>query len=323
MNGRRESGAALLVVLLMVAGMSAIAVGVLENMRRSQRLWANAASQAQAQWYALGAEAYVRVLATEADQRDFATAAFANGERAVAFPLDDGVMSLRVRDGSTCINLNGVVDGAGDIYQRNDVGAAQLRALMTAIDVPQRQADELVEALVDWIDSDSGRDGPDRDDTPYLNQSPAYLTGGQPLAEVSELRAIRGYTPDIYARLRPFVCALPATGPAPVNINALTPEQAPVLSALTEGQISVKVARDVIAGRPPGGWPDLSAFWGQSRLAGIAAPDAALQQTEIEPGYLDLVIEVSHRDAEATLSQVLARTNGGLISVARRWSLDP
>lgn len=318
----RERGAALLVVLLMVAGMSAVAVGLLDTLRRGQSLWGNAATQAQAQWYALGAEAYVRALASEGMAQENVRHAFLAGEQAVAFPLDAGLMQVRLADGGVCLNLNGVVEGAGDIYQRHEAGAAQLAKLMTTLDIPARQADELVDALVAWIDT-GGASGTDRDDVRYLNRQPAYITGAQPLAGVSELRAIQGFTPQIVARLRPVVCALPAVGPGRLNLNALTPEQAPLLVAVAEGELSLRSAHDILAARPAQGWTDASAFWAQPALSGLQPSDTAREQISFEPDYLDLVVDVSFAGAQATLSQSMRRSGSALTTFARSWSIEP
>ncbi|MDQ7812241.1 MAG: type II secretion system protein GspK, partial [Brevundimonas sp.] len=55
-----REGMALLTVLLLVAVMSVVAVAVLDDVRFSVRRATNAETQAQAQWYASGAEALAR-----------------------------------------------------------------------------------------------------------------------------------------------------------------------------------------------------------------------------------------------------------------------
>ncbi|MFY8139424.1 MAG: type II secretion system minor pseudopilin GspK, partial [Caulobacter sp.] len=55
-----ENGAALLTVLLLVAVMSVIAVGVLDDIRFGVHRTANATGRNQAQLYALGAEELAR-----------------------------------------------------------------------------------------------------------------------------------------------------------------------------------------------------------------------------------------------------------------------
>ncbi len=39
-------------------------------------------------------------------------------------------------------------------------------------------------------------------------------------------------TPELYERLRPWICALPGTALLPINVNTLLPEQAPLLAML-------------------------------------------------------------------------------------------
>jgi general secretion pathway protein K len=56
----KREGMALLTVLLLVAVMSVVAVAVLDDVRFSVRRATNAETQAQAQWYASGAEALAR-----------------------------------------------------------------------------------------------------------------------------------------------------------------------------------------------------------------------------------------------------------------------
>ena len=129
-----ERGVALLTALIVVMVLSAIGVAALETLQRGQRLSANATSLAQAQWYALGADSFVGILAEDLYTNPLAGIALAEGEIVQTLPLDQGYMDLRISDGSTCINLNSVVSGANDTYQRNETGAAQFTALLTALD---------------------------------------------------------------------------------------------------------------------------------------------------------------------------------------------
>jgi general secretion pathway protein K len=319
----REAGVALLTALLIVLALSTLAVGALEGLQRTRRLDANASSLSQARWYAIGAEAQVRSVAAEFRQGALGRVAFARGPRVFTFPLETGVMEIAVRDGSLCLNLNGVVAGAGDLMQRNEIGAAQLENLMIELGAPKAAAGRTIEALVDWIDTDDGRMAPGADDARYLARAPGYLTGAQPLAEVSELRAIDGFGPDLYAVLRPFVCVLPDVGPTRINLNALTPEQAPVLVALTLGAMPRKAAADLIAGRPAFGWSDIQQVRDAARLAGYDFPESALTQLDLDPRYLDLAINVVHLDAEVVLTEQLVFSGDRFRTVARRWGGEP
>src|SRR3546814_7515548 len=94
----------------------------------------------------------------------------------------------------------------------------------------------------------------------------AYLPANGKMADVSELRAVRGVTPKIYARLRPWVCALPVTDPVKLNVNTLAPEQAPLVAMLLPGEITIAEARAVLAARPAGGYGSSVRFWEARQL---------------------------------------------------------
>src|SRR3546814_7059773 len=67
------------------------------------------------------------------------------------------------------------------------------------------------------------------------------------MADVSELRAVRGVTPKIYARLKPWLCVLPVAEPVQLNVNTLAPAQAPLLAMLLPGKLGLADARAVLA----------------------------------------------------------------------------
>jgi general secretion pathway protein K len=316
----RDTGAALLTTLIVVAGLSAIAVTALADMRRDQRLSANAQSTAQAQWFAIGAESYARLVAEDLASGALPRTALAGAPRTGAFPLDHGLMQVAVRDASTCINANSAVSGAGDIYQRDDAGAAQVTAIMAIQGLSLAQAADLVDALVRWIDTAGGVVG--ADDAAYSALDPPYLTSGEPLAEFSELRAIRGFTPEIVAKLRPWLCVLPSTGPSPINLNALTPEQAPVLVAMSAGKISLLQARSLLQRRPPTGWQSLGEALSDPAIVAAGLDQRALQALTLDSQYLAIDVLVTHDDAEAAMSGLMVRGGAGFVTAARRWTED-
>src|SRR3546814_3276288 len=96
------------------------------------------------------------------------------------------MIRARLSDATACFNLNSVVEGTGELWQRRESGSRQFTALLRALDVPQVQADGLVDSLVDWIDSDQAPGPAGAEDASYLVRDPAYRTGGALLAEVTE-----------------------------------------------------------------------------------------------------------------------------------------
>lgn len=316
---------ALLMVLVLVAVMSALAVGILEDVRFAVRRSTNAQSVGQARWYALGAEALAKAQLTrlaKADPERTSLRGDWNG-RVFRFPIENGTLQGRVQDATGCFNLNSVVQGAGEQLEPRVLGGAQFQALAVALGVSPREAQSLAAALTDWIDSDLVRELGGAEDEAYARVAKPYRTSGSLMAEVSELRAVRGVTPDIYARLRPMICALPTADLSPININTLPPERAVLITMLTDGAISPDAASAVLARRPPGGWSGVDAFWREPALAEAAPAGEAYQQIQMRTRYFSLETEAAFGDAEVVSSALFEQDTAGEVRlVARRWTRD-
>lgn len=325
MSGRADSpgerGVALLTVLLLVAVLATLAAVVLDDIRFGIRRAANAEAVGQARWYALGAETLAAAQIGQlrrASERLTLDGGWA--DRPFNFPVENGLIQGRLADGGACFNLNSVVQGAGEVLGRRERGVAQFIALLSALGVAPREAEMVAAALTDWIDSDGVRESGGAEDEAYLAGSPAYRTGGTLLAEVSELRAIRGVTPAIYERLRPLVCALPTSDLSPINVNTLTPEKAVLITMLTEGGVTPARARQVIEARPPGGW-SVEDFWAVPTLVDHIPADPG--QVKITSRYFTLQTEVTYLDAEVVSSGLFEVDPSGQVRlVARRWTYD-
>jgi general secretion pathway protein K len=324
MTRKREEGAALLTVLLLVAVMSALAVGVLDDIRFGLRRTANAETVGQAQWYALGAETLARTRLTLLAGRDpLRTPAGDWNGRWLLYPIDNGVIRARIADAGACFNLNSVVQGASEQWGRRELGLAQFIALLRALDIAPRDAERLAETLADWIDSDGNRTTLGGEDDAYINAAPPYRTAGTLLSEVSELRAVRGFAPEIYARIRPFVCALPTADLSPINVNLLDAGNAVLLTMLMDGRLDPKAAAELIQSRPDGGWQTVEEFWSNPVLTEHLPPDAALDQVSLRTRFFSLQAEVDYAGSEVVMTSLFEHQAAGPIRlVARRWMLE-
>lgn len=321
----RQRGVALLTVLLLVAVMAVLVMGMLDDIRFGLRRADNAQSVAQAQWHALGAETLARAQIERLVARDPGRTTLAGGwnGRPFLFPIEHGAIRATLTDGSTCFNLNSVVEGApaGEYLRRYDAGVSQYRALLHALEFSERDAVALADTLVDWIDSDQVRSELGHEDEAYARGRAGYRTSGTLLAEPSELRALRGYTPQVYARLRRYVCALPVAALSPVNVNTLEEEDAPVLSMLTDGELEPARARQIIAARPVDGWRDLAAFLNQPGMDGVGVE--VQNQIELRTTFFRLHTEVEYGAAQVVLSALFEQDGSGPAQLrSRRWSAD-
>lgn len=320
----REAGVALLTVLLLVAVMSALAVGVLDDIRFALRRAHNAQSVGQAQWYALGAETLARARIRALLERDGGRVSLQGDWRGrpFVFPVEGGVIRARLADAGDCFNLNSLVSGGGDLLIADQQGVRQFALLAEAVGVPGGEAERLAAAAADWIDADGDTSPLGAEDEAYVRLPGPYRTAGTLMSEVSELRAVRGVTPEIYARLRPWLCALPTPEPTRLNIDTLSPDKALLLSVIYDGRLPTEAARRVLSARPANGWRDVAAFLEQPALAAYGpAPD--ISQITVGSRYFALDAEVDYAGAEVVLSALLEREASGAIrTVARRWTPD-
>lgn len=270
-----ERGAALLTVLLLVAMVGALAAVTLEKLNLSMRLAANTADLAQARAYASAAEttALIRINALIGEGAARVSLDGGWSDRPFALPVPQGIATVRVRDGGNCFNLNSLVsDGDKGIHIANPAAVAQFARLMTQLGLPS--AASIAAAAADWIDSDTMALPNGAEDPVYAGRTPGYRTANTLMRDPSELRAVAGVTPDIYRRLRPFVCTLPTTRAAKINVNTLQPEQGALISMQVADLLSPDRVGQVILSRPSGGWASGTDFWEKTSLSVLGpAPD--------------------------------------------------
>jgi general secretion pathway protein K len=250
-----ERGAALLSVLLLVAVMAVIAAVMLERLNLATRLAANSQAMTQARLYALSAEsvAAMRIKALVALDANRTVDARGLLGREFALPMRGGMVAVRIDDAGNCFNLNSLVEGQEGNYTLRPTGLAQLRALMQGLAIPEAEAIPLSDAIADWIDSDDLPAPNGVEDAYYQGLPQSYRTSGRLMVDPSEVRAVRGMTPVYYARLRPWLCALPGAELSPINVNTLRPDQARLLAMLSPATVDLRGAQAAIAARPAGG----------------------------------------------------------------------
>lgn len=322
MPARSERGAALLTVLLLVAVMAVIASNALERTRLSTRLAINAAAIDQARQYALAAESLATIRIADLRALDGARTTNAgdwNG-RTVQLPIPGGLAAATLRDGGNCFNLNSVVSGTPESgLVANPAGVGQFIALMGLVGIDRNSAAQIAAALADWIDSDAIPVPGGAEDSHYAAAEPAYRTANGPVADISELRSLAGMTPEIYARLRPWICALPVNELSPININTLKPDQAILLAMLMPDQLQPEQARQLLARRPANGYASTVEFWSQPPLDRLRQGSVAAQQTRVKTDWFALDVEVELSDSNLRESALINATIEPANVVRRQW----
>lgn len=315
-----ERGAALLTVLLLVAVIAVMATGALEKLRLATRLTANAIGIEQARSYAQAGEALalsrINTLLGGTPQR--VTLAGGWSDAPFTLPLPGGTAVARVTDGGNCFNLNGLVTQASPgINISNPLARVQFARLMRLLQVPAQVAEQVSAGAADWIDSDADQQAGGAEDAAYLGQDPGYRTAGTLMADPSELRAVAGVTPDLYARLKPWLCTLPVAKPAPINLNTLAPEQAALVAMLASDTLTVDAARAALLRRPPQGFADVGAF-----TTGVTG--ATLEgNAGVTSTWFALRVDVAASGAEVQETALIDARRLPARLVARQWGEDP
>lgn len=291
-----ERGAALLSVLLMVAVLAVIAATTLDRIALSTKLSINGNALAQARMFSYAAENIAVARLEDLIARDAAQTTLAGGwlGKEQILPIPVGSARATVRDAGNCFNLNSLVTEAVGRYQSRAAGQEQFVALMVVLGINENSARPLAAAAADWADSDMVPLSYGAEDDAYRGAAQPYLAANRLYAHPSELRAVKGVTPAIYAKLRGWICALPEAVLSPLNLNTLSPEQAPLLVMLfPPNTLSPVSARAYLAKRPASGYGSLIRFWEAPEMAALKPSSLVQEQVKLTSTYFLLNTKVS------------------------------
>ncbi len=321
MRARRagERGAALLTVMLLVAIIAVMAATALERLRLGTRLTANAVSLDQARGLAFAAEALATGRVTDLLRRDASRVTLIGGwsNRPYAIPLPGGIATARVSDGGNCFNLNSLVTDLDGTYVADPSTIAQFARLVRLLNIPGGEG--IAAAAADWIDSDDQPLGAGAEDSAYGGLATPYRTAGGLMADPSELRAVAGVTAEAYRKLRPWICTLPRASRSRLNVNTLTPEQAPLVAMLLPDTLGVDRARALLLRRPPAGYEAPDDFWKPLAESGVTPDLAAQQQADVTTKWFDLRVDVSVAGSELQERALIDASTLPARLVSRQW----
>lgn len=181
------------------------------------------------------------------------------------------------------------------------------------------EAVQLTDAIRDWTDKDTqlvSSNG--AEDAYYEGLNPPYLVANQRMLGTDELRAVRGVSASLYARLAPYVCSLP-NDKLVVNINTIRPEQAALLVGLYQGKIGLDDAKRVLTSRPKKGWKNKQEMTEQLQVqpGAITGLDGAL---DIKSSFFEARLLAEVGETRARLETVFQRGKDNKLVMLRRLS---
>lgn len=225
MSAGKQQGAALVVALLIAALVAVIGVRMGNEYQLTLRRSSNVIYSDQIMLYLYSAENIAKqlLLADKEKDKDYRGEAWA--EEYPPVPIGQGMLAAQpMRDLQSRFNLNSLETARATPEQSSPNKDMFIRLLLTFPDaVPDvNQAQAIADAVVDWLDVDgepTGFDG--AEDSHYAQLDVPYRTPNEFMRTVSELRLVKGVTPELYRQLSPHVTVLPTVSNL-ININTAT-----------------------------------------------------------------------------------------------------
>ncbi|MDJ0927707.1 MAG: type II secretion system minor pseudopilin GspK [Gammaproteobacteria bacterium] len=328
---RQQRGVAALTAMLVVAIATVLAVELIWELNLNLRRTENLLAREQARQIALGLE----LLAAELLERDAEDAGEIDSldeewAQDYGFPFEGGSVVGKLEDLQGRFNLNSLIDLNGKPV---DPAQERFRRLLTDVvnDLETRDVnvDNVVDSVIDWMDGDQQPGLGGAEDGLYTGRTPPYRTGNFWFTTPTELLAVNGVTPELFAALRPLVSALPPTGgqsgvAGKVNINTAKQE---VLVALSD-DVTDAVAEGWIADRESNPYEDIMTdFWQDAGAVDFFPPESDGGQInpesflDVRSNYFGLTVNVTIGTTRLAMYSLLERSSGGSVS-ARLRSFD-
>ena len=227
----------------------------------------------------------------------------------------------RIRDAQACLNVNNLLVSRtpGEAEPAPTASQKQFVALLGLLGFEQPRAELLRERIQDWIDADfqpNGLNG--AEDLVYSDREQPLQSANQLMVSLTELNLMAEMSAQEQALLEEMLCVLPVSDSA-VNVNTLSPDQAPLLVALLNAAISQEDARALLQQRPENGWESVDQLLADPLLAGKEIPEDYRATLAVQSAFFRATINVLYFDTRFNLQSLMKLDNNKASLVARRY----
>lgn len=237
-----QRGTAIIVAIFMTALVAAIAIAMIDRLRTDTHRTELLLNNIQINQYAQGSIYWaIDQLTNNLKQQQPGKVVDFTPIRSPINEVNGAKVSSIIYDGQGKLNINNLTDAQfQSIFER----------LLHIVEpnITQAMARTITQNVINWITP--GLNNSELDQY-YAKQTPAYRAPHQLITSVSELRMVRGITPALYAKLAPYVTALPEK--TLININAAP---IPVIMSLS-ATITLETAKAIDAIRRKTPFPSL------------------------------------------------------------------
>lgn len=218
-----QRGIALVMVIWAMAMLTVLASNFTATGRTETRLAANQVETARAQ--ALADAGVYRAIQGLLDPDP--ETAWRPREAAYGFSLEGGQDRIRIEDEGGKIDLN--------------VGSIELlRGLLLSANIKETEADELLDAIADFSDSDNLRRLHGAEDEDYRVAGLPFDAKDAPFEAVEELLQVKGMTLALYRRIAPYVTVY--SGEPQINMNTAPRQVLAAIPGIDEAGVDALMA---------------------------------------------------------------------------------
>lgn len=293
---QRQRGVAVITAVLIVTIGTIIAVNLMWQAGLNIRRAESALAADQGLMFVQGAEAWAADILRQ-DQVDSPNSDNLSEAWAIELPplpVEGGTITGRLEDLQGRFNVNNLLEPDGTENQR---ARTQFERLLSLLDADPA----LAGAVVDWLDPDTDMRFPSGgEDVAYSGADPPYRTANGAITSVSELMAVTGFDRDVYARVAPYLAALPIG--TKLNVNTASD----VLLASLSDDIDIATAGALIDERADADFPDID-----KTFEGLVEADTLKEIDGVSEHFL-LTATVTLGTNQLTMRSVLQRDPSGI-----------
>ncbi len=308
----RQRGVALVMAILVVALATTAATALISREALDVERTGNLIESDQAWAYVEGGESWARMILSrdlKQNKTDSAKDDWAQLPPPISVP--GGYLAGSIEDLQGRFNLNNLVTPEG----KSDPQAMRFfERLLQGLELDAG----IAQAVTDWIDPDVEALAPSgAEDDYYASQAPPYRTPNRPMSDVSELRLVRGITPEVYDKLAPYVTALPEK--TPINLNTAAPQ----VVAAAASQLPADLAAEILARRDDQPFEAVADFFKDGRLVALKLPASVQQYFSVDSHYFLVRVESAIGRGRATSHTLLQRLSNGRVQILMRTAEAP
>ncbi len=211
MNNKTQSGVALLTVLLLVVSITVLAgvmvVGQSMTTRKTSLIFEQ---NRLTQQISTGEQLAIQLIQADNKLNKFDSLQDVWAKKIPPYKSEDGyTIELEIKDSSAKFNINNLYHNG----KADKQAFASLQKLLTILQIDK----SLATAILDWQDPDNKVYNDTAEEKTIYRNEKNNLPNNQPFIDINQLADLPNVTPEIIAKLKPYITAVPYF--LPVNVN--------------------------------------------------------------------------------------------------------